>query len=100
MKPEELKRVMETGRTPHIVDVRDREKFEAAHLPGARHIPLAELANHLEELRAAGPVLVYCTTGGKCSQALAYLKEQGFADAEMLEGGLSAWEGPVSESAD
>jgi rhodanese-related sulfurtransferase len=97
MTPDELKQAMETGRTPRIVDVRDREKFETARLSGAQHIPLAELEDHLDELREAGPVLVYCTTGGKCSRALAYLKEQGFADAEMLEGGLSAWDGPVVE---
>lgn len=50
---------MEEGQAPVLVDVRDRDKYEAAHLAGARHIPLVELEDHLDELRDTGPVVVY-----------------------------------------
>ena len=59
MTGDELERAMDEGCGPVLVDLRDPEKFEAGHLAGARNIPVAELEGHLDELRAAGPVLVY-----------------------------------------
>lgn len=43
----------------HLVDMRTPKEYEKGHLPGARLIPLGELADRLSELDPAKPTLVY-----------------------------------------
>jgi predicted sulfurtransferase len=44
-----------------VVDVRDAESFKAGHIPGAILVPLNELPQHLDELRASKkPIVTYC----------------------------------------
>jgi ubiquinone/menaquinone biosynthesis C-methylase UbiE len=45
-----------------ILDVRDADAYEAGHIPGARLIPLSDLADHLDALlRETRPIVAYCT---------------------------------------
>ncbi len=43
----------------NLVDVRTLKEYEGGHLPGARLIPVAEVANRLSELHPNKPTLVY-----------------------------------------
>jgi rhodanese-related sulfurtransferase/DNA-binding transcriptional ArsR family regulator len=75
-----------------VVDVRPPEEFAAAHVAGARSMPLARL----DELAATLPrdrVLVAYCRGPYCvlaDEAVQRLREAGF-DARRLEGGLPEW---------
>ena len=42
-----------------LVDVRQPAEYAAGHLPGARLIPLAQLASRLGELDPAKPTVAY-----------------------------------------
>jgi 3-mercaptopyruvate sulfurtransferase SseA len=45
-----------------VLDVRDADRYEAGHLPGAILLPLADLADRLSELRGENrPIVAYCT---------------------------------------
>ena len=44
-----------------FVDVRSVENYEAAHIPGARSIPLSELPDRISELDPARIIITYCT---------------------------------------
>jgi rhodanese-related sulfurtransferase len=43
----------------NLVDVRQPGEYEKGHLPGARLIPLAELASRMGELDPRKPTIVY-----------------------------------------
>ena len=43
----------------NLVDVRQPKEFEQGHLPGARLIPLGELAERLNELDPNKPTIAY-----------------------------------------
>ncbi|MGQ0843462.1 MAG: ArsR/SmtB family transcription factor [Sporichthyaceae bacterium] len=43
-----------------LLDVRPEPEYVAAHLPGAVHIPLSELADRLAELPADREIVAYC----------------------------------------
>jgi len=45
--------------TYNLIDVRQPSEYEKEHIPGARLIPLPELASHLEALDKAKPTIVY-----------------------------------------
>ena len=75
-----------------VVDVRPAEEFAAGHLPGAASIPLAELAERLDELPRDVEIVAYCR-GPYCvfaPQALTILRAGGFR-ARRLADGLPEW---------
>jgi thioredoxin 1/putative thioredoxin len=91
LKPIELAQLLKQGQVV-AVDTRDAAAYGRAHLPGAKHMPLEELAGRLAELyMLAGQPVLYCRAGDKTKDLAATLAEQGVPVA-FLEGGLLAWE--------
>jgi rhodanese-related sulfurtransferase len=43
----------------NLIDVRQPGEYESGHLPGARLLPMAELANRLGELDRSKPTVTY-----------------------------------------
>jgi rhodanese-related sulfurtransferase len=43
----------------NLVDVRQPEEYEGGHLPGAKLIPVGELASRLKELDPDKPTITY-----------------------------------------
>lgn len=79
---------------PLVLDVRDEAEFAAGHIQGAKHIPLAELANRIKDIEKfkEKPVLVHCQRGMRSKTACTILKAQGFTQLNQLHGGLDAWQ--------
>ena len=76
-----------------VVDVSEKEEFEAGHVGGARNVPLAQLEQRLPEVvkNKSLPVILVCATGARASRALATAKKLGYEKAQVLAGGLKAW---------
>jgi hydroxyacylglutathione hydrolase len=74
-----------------VLDVRNRSEWEEGHVPGARHVPLAELTARLDELRGSGPIAVHCQSGGRSAVAASVLSAAGLADVSNVQGGYEAW---------
>lgn len=74
-----------------VVDVRAPYEWEAGHLPGAVHVPLATLPDRLGELDRSRPVVLQCKGGGRSSIAASILQASGFSDVANLDGGFDAW---------
>lgn len=75
-----------------VLDVRPSEEYAAGHLPGAVNIPLAELEQHLDELRDSGEVVAYCR-GPHCVlafEAVERLRGKGLK-ARRLQDGFPEW---------
>ena len=75
-----------------VIDVRRRTEWDAGHIPGARHVSLAELPARLDELPRDVPLVMQCQGGGRSAIAAALLQAHGFRDVSNLAGGYSAWE--------
>lgn len=85
-----------------LVDVRQPDEYEAAHVEGATLIPLGELAGRLDELPTDRAIYVMCHSGGRSAQATMYLEGRGF-DAVDVRGGITGWYGaglPVEQGTD
>jgi len=91
----ELTRKSKEG-TYTLLDVRQPFEYEENHLPGARLIPLPELADSLGELDSRKPTIVYCAVGGRSRMAAQFLVHQGFDEVYHLEGGIESWEDPTA----
>ncbi len=74
------------GAGAQLVDVRADHEWEAGRIPGATHLPLAELAQRTGEIDKGKPVVLYCRGGNRSSMAAAALAEAGYAAHKMGEG--------------
>jgi sulfur-carrier protein adenylyltransferase/sulfurtransferase len=77
-----------------IVDVREQHEFEAAHLPGAVHVPRGYLESRIEGSVAdrSKRVILYCATGQRSALAAHTLKELlGYEDVASMRGGITLW---------
>ena len=68
-----------------IVDVRTPMEFHGGNVSGSINIPLNEVAERIEDLRAMQPLVLCCASGGRSGQATDYLEVQGFT--EVYNGG-------------
>jgi rhodanese-related sulfurtransferase len=76
-----------------VVDVSETDEFAAAHVAGARNVPLGQLEQRLPEVvkNKALPVILVCATGARANRALATARKLGYERAQVLAGGLKAW---------
>jgi len=78
------------GEGSPVIDVRQPDEYDAAHVPGAKLIPLAEVGMRVGEIPDEGPVYVICLSGGRSARATEFLRRQG-VDARSVAGGTKAW---------
>jgi len=73
-----------------VIDVRTKSEYTGGHYGGAVNIPVDTLASKLKTLgNKDSPLVVYCASGGRSSQAAGILKSAGFTDVTNA-GGLSS----------
>lgn len=93
--PAALEERLAGGAAPpvQVVDVREPAEFDDAlgHVPGARLLPLAELAARLDELDRGRPVVAVCRSGTRSAQATLLLQKAGFPQVANLAGGMLRW---------
>jgi hydroxyacylglutathione hydrolase len=90
MDPPGLKKLNGKNRV-QIVDVRSPEEWSEGHLPGALHIPLAQLPDRVGALDASAPIVLHCKGGGRSSIATSFLQSRGMTNVSNLAGGFDAW---------
>jgi rhodanese-related sulfurtransferase len=74
-----------------LLDVRERDEWDAGHVPGSVHIPVRELGPRQDELPTDRTILCVCRSGARSGVVTRALADAGF-QAENLEGGLQVWE--------
>ena len=74
-----------------LIDVRTAEEYELGSIPGARHIDLNTLREHLDEIDRDKPVLLFCQIGLRGYLAWRILNQAGFKDVANLSGGYKTW---------
>lgn len=80
------------GGATSVIDVRMAFEVEAEHVEGARHVPLDQLAQRLDEVRATpAPRLLLCRTGSRAQMARRLLADAHVAGVSVVEGGIEAY---------
>ncbi len=90
MEVRELKRRLDNGDDIVVLDVREPHEVKICNIGGVL-IPLGELMARVHELDSARDLVVYCRTGSRSAQAVAFLKDSGFEKVWNLKGGMHAW---------
>jgi rhodanese-related sulfurtransferase len=76
-----------------VVDVRDKDEWDAGHIPGATHMSRGTIEFDIEEEVPDRNALIICHCGGGGRSALAAenLKRMGYKNVHSMAGGLRAW---------
>lgn len=76
-----------------VLDVRERDAFESARIPGAKLLPRGQLELRVNQ-ELPDPtrrIVTVCELGQISTLAAATLKQMGFRRAVALDGGMKAW---------
>jgi NADPH-dependent 2,4-dienoyl-CoA reductase/sulfur reductase-like enzyme/rhodanese-related sulfurtransferase len=71
-----------------IVDVREQEEWDVAHIKGAKLIPLSELRARLDEIPKDEPVYLHCRSGQRSYNAVLALQNRGYRNVYNVSGGF------------
>ncbi|MCM3271945.1 rhodanese-like domain-containing protein [Paenibacillus elgii] len=84
------------NRKEHIVilDVREHDEWESGHIPGAKHIPLGQIARALNDMDPKQETIIVCRSGNRSGQACEFLSSMGFHVVNM-PGGMTQWTGGI-----
>ena len=83
---------LQNGR-PFVMDVRPRDEYQEAHVPGAVNMPLKELGEDHSALPSDldAPILSVCQRGNASLSGVLFLKSLGYRNVRSITGGTLAW---------
>jgi rhodanese-related sulfurtransferase len=73
-----------------VIDVREPHEWDAGHIDGIRHIPLAELQSQAATIDRESTVIFSCKTGARSTMAAQAFRAAGYR-AFNLDGGIERW---------
>ncbi|MDE0300605.1 MAG: rhodanese-like domain-containing protein [Candidatus Poribacteria bacterium] len=76
-----------------ILDIRDKELYDAGHLPGAVSLPRAAIELDIDEIVPDQDtrIVTYCGGSTRGSLSAHTLKIMGYEHVSMLDGGFRGW---------
>ena len=76
-----------------LLDCRNPDEREFAHIQKSEFIPMNELPNRVSELEPHRDrhIVVYCHHGGRSDRVCQWLRSQGFSQVQNMLGGIDAW---------
>ncbi len=95
----ELKKRLDSGEEINLIDVREPHEQAIVQFPGAKYIPIGQLARRQEELNPNVDTIFICKEGKRSILAIKTLKEAGYKGAcYNLKDGLNTWARDVDKS--
>ena len=90
---EKIATELETGdNLIQFIDVREKEKFTAGHIPKAINLPLSSLEKDQKDVSSAKKVIVYGENEEETNKAAVILFDLNFFNVYVLDGGLEEWQ--------
>lgn len=77
-----------------VVDLRPAADFAKGHISGSRNVQMSDFDPENKQLAAARalPVVLTCKTGAVAGGAAKRLKQAGFGQVFVLDGGIGGWQ--------
>jgi rhodanese-related sulfurtransferase len=91
VNPHQARQLIEGGAV--LFDIREPDEYAREHIPHARNVPLARLAQSPLQTGGAHAVIFHCKGGARTSAHATKLASATGCVPYILEGGLDAWKG-------
>ena len=93
--PAELKKRLDAGEKPLLIDVREPWEHEICRIEGAKLIPMNTIPANLQSLDVEEAVICYCHHGMRSLDVAVWLQRQGVESAKSLAGGIDKWSAEI-----
>ena len=82
-----------------LVDCREPAEHTLVAISGSQLLPMSQLPQRYQELSGQEDqrLVVYCHHGQRSAQVTAWLRQQGFSQAQSMAGGIDAWAVQIEE---
>ena len=76
-----------------LVDVRTAEEYDSGHIQDAVNFDFysESFQNDILSLDKSSSIILYCRTQNRSTKTANYLKENGYKEITVLEGGITSW---------
>jgi adenylyltransferase/sulfurtransferase len=81
-----------------VIDVREPDEYQIAHVDGVPLFPLSTLPQRFTELDPNSQYYIHCKSGIRSLKALGFLREQGFKYLKSVKGGILAWSDEIDHT--
>ncbi|MDO4670504.1 MAG: rhodanese-like domain-containing protein [Aerococcus sp.] len=82
-------------RQAQVIDVREAQEYESAHILGARNIPYSQSKENLPGLSKTKPIFLYDDGMNVATRMARLLKQAGYQEIYILEDGFGEWQGKI-----
>lgn len=89
--PREVKALFASEEKFVFVDVREQWEHDTSHINGSILIPLREIPSHLQYLKEAAKIVIFCHHGMRSLDAAVWLRSQGVPHVRSMSGGIDRW---------
>ncbi|UHA74076.1 rhodanese-like domain-containing protein [Paenibacillus sp. 481] len=86
-----LKQRLQRGEALNLIDVREHDEVVHGMITGAKHIPMGEIPDRLDEIERTEEIIFICRGGVRSERVCEYLQHVNIAGAVNLTGGMIAW---------
>ena len=89
----EVAQLRAKGETFVFIDCREPDEAAICKIEGAELMPMSSLADRVGELAGheGERIVVLCHKGGRSYRVANWLRQQGFAHAQSMAGGIDDW---------
>ena len=90
---EDVKKMMDAKEDFYLIDIREDNEFEAAHIKGAKHVGrgILERDVHLHIPGHDKKIVLYCGGGFRSALATESLQKMGYTNVISMDGGWKEW---------
>ena len=89
---EHAKQLLDGGGKLVFIDMRPVKEYQQSRLPGARSLPIAEVANRFSEIPKSGRVVLYCDCKPyDIADRAVFLEYRGYRNIFIMPEGYSGW---------
>jgi len=96
---QEMKRALDDPKLGiKVIDVREPDEYQIAHVSGVPLLPLSILPQRFPELDPNQQIYIHCKSGGRSMKALHLLRGHGFKYLKSVKGGINAWSDEIDHN--
>jgi rhodanese-related sulfurtransferase len=88
-----VQELLESGEDFLLLDCREADEHARCRIAGAVLLPMGEVERRVAELEPFRQrrIVVHCHHGGRSLKVALWLRGQGFAQTQNMQGGIDAW---------
>lgn len=88
-----VKKMLDDGVPFFFLDCREKDEYALVKIPGTTLLPMSELAARGAELEPHKneAIVVHCHHGGRSLRVAQWLRQNGYAKAQSMAGGIHQW---------